>query len=659
MIVENDRTPTEVHGSRTEAFFSVKQENLAHIFGILRNNLYSDKPRAILREYTTNALDAHVEAGVDIPVEITPPTFFNSTLSIRDFGKGLSEDDVFNVWASYGESTKRNSNSQVGMMGLGSKSAFSYTDSFTIISRHDGMCKTYNAFIDESGIGMIAKVEEEPTDETGIEIQIPIKSSDVWSFDRAIISVVGYMTGVYVHSKSINQSIEESKPNYYVRGEGWALSKGSETLNVIMGGVCYNVSLYDLVKYHKDFEKFRHRSASITFFAEIGDVVPSASRENLNLNDKTLSFIISTFERMQDELKANFKQNIEDAENVWSARLMWRTAPKQIKSLFNDDLTNNGIDICKLIDIEKLPGILMRRRYDGSNWKVHNSLIPFDTTVIYVGKGNVSRNSIMQRIQNSKNYIQEEDYILNFDNEQNANEFLKLVDGAKVYDLADLPYYHRRNSRPEGVNTKADMWKFLDSQLETPRSAWSALSGDLDEGEGIYIPIKHHQPIGFNLHYLSRILNNFNIVAGEKITLIGIREADVKKLGSGWTNLDDYIKSVLDSKYDEIYEKLHEKFVYESLPSYIQSAMNVYNTVNRTCPIDMGGLSQSAKYLGYNYASYRSLITAGLAKNIDASELSNEIINRFEKYPMLKAVDWHVANLPIVEDYIRGIDMGG
>ena len=47
-------------GIQSEAFFTVKDKNVGHIFSILRNKLYSNKPLAIIREYCTNAFDAHV-----------------------------------------------------------------------------------------------------------------------------------------------------------------------------------------------------------------------------------------------------------------------------------------------------------------------------------------------------------------------------------------------------------------------------------------------------------------------------------------------------------------------------------------------------------------------------------------------------------------------
>ena len=46
-------------------------------------NLYGDREMAVLREVTTNALDAHVAAGVTRPVEVHTPTELASVLTIK------------------------------------------------------------------------------------------------------------------------------------------------------------------------------------------------------------------------------------------------------------------------------------------------------------------------------------------------------------------------------------------------------------------------------------------------------------------------------------------------------------------------------------------------------------------------------------------------
>ena len=63
-MILNDKTVVYSEGVLNESSFNIKEENVAHIFSILRSQLYSDKIGAIIREYITNAIDAHTEANV-------------------------------------------------------------------------------------------------------------------------------------------------------------------------------------------------------------------------------------------------------------------------------------------------------------------------------------------------------------------------------------------------------------------------------------------------------------------------------------------------------------------------------------------------------------------------------------------------------------------
>ena len=116
----------------------------------------------------------------------------NPIFSIRDYGVGISDDDIRDVYASYGKSTKRETNDLTGCMGIGCKSGFAYADSFTIISivsdpdSNLNIKSTYSAILDESNIGKIKRViDPHATDEpTGIEIKIGVASNDISSFQE-------------------------------------------------------------------------------------------------------------------------------------------------------------------------------------------------------------------------------------------------------------------------------------------------------------------------------------------------------------------------------------------------------------------------------------------------------------------------------------------
>ena len=137
--IVKDPNTLQSRGIESSVKFGIKASGLHHILGILRNQLYSDKILAVLREYTTNAVDAHIMAGCpERPVEVSLPTKLNLLFKVRDYGPALSDEEIQDVYAFYGESTKRTSNDVTGMLGIGSKSAFAYGDNFVINSYLDG-----------------------------------------------------------------------------------------------------------------------------------------------------------------------------------------------------------------------------------------------------------------------------------------------------------------------------------------------------------------------------------------------------------------------------------------------------------------------------------------------------------------------------------------
>lgn len=87
---------------------------------MLSKNLYSDAIGSTIRECASNALDSHRRAGTTDPIIVSFKTNNESNYEfcVEDFGTGLDADDVKNIISKYGKSTKRNSNTELGMMGL-------------------------------------------------------------------------------------------------------------------------------------------------------------------------------------------------------------------------------------------------------------------------------------------------------------------------------------------------------------------------------------------------------------------------------------------------------------------------------------------------------------------------------------------------------------
>lgn len=312
----------EVHGSLSQGTFGIsnRDEDKAHILAILRDKMYSNKILAVLREYSTNAWDAHIDAGKgDVPIKVSIPTRIAPDLFIRDYGHGLSEQDIYEVYAQYGASTKRQSNEVVGFLGLGSKSAFAYSDTFTITSFHAGTKKVYTAAIDESNVGIVSKLHEEPTTETGIEIRVPVSVNDIWQFEREASSLFRF----FDPQPDINLGLD---------GVGEVLSNGFlSTSNrgewqAIMGVIPYRLNFRTVEARLREegvWDFSQKHSGALKF--SIGEVDVTASREELEYTDKTQKAVVTRLLALREEMRSKLKEIIDDPDHTpWGRRLRVR-----------------------------------------------------------------------------------------------------------------------------------------------------------------------------------------------------------------------------------------------------------------------------------------------------------------------------------------------
>ncbi len=87
----------------------IDENSLAHVMSLL-TDLYSDPELAVIREYSTNARDSHIMAGVPhLPIKVTLPNGMSPYFKVQDFGLGMSVSDIEETYSKYGASTKRGS----------------------------------------------------------------------------------------------------------------------------------------------------------------------------------------------------------------------------------------------------------------------------------------------------------------------------------------------------------------------------------------------------------------------------------------------------------------------------------------------------------------------------------------------------------------------
>lgn len=202
---------------------SFKMAATAKGFRIISQTLYKDSILAIVRELSCNAWDAHqMNGNVNQPFEVHLPNQLEPWFSIRDYGTGMSDDTVFDVYTTVFGSTKDQSNEVIGAMGLGSKTPFAYNDgqAFIVTSIHNGMKAIYSAYLKDGAPDLTCLSDPTPTNEpSGVEVSVPVTSKDFFAFKKAADTCLYTfaLPSVKVNVETIKPKLIQSGTDYQIR----------------------------------------------------------------------------------------------------------------------------------------------------------------------------------------------------------------------------------------------------------------------------------------------------------------------------------------------------------------------------------------------------------------------------------------------------------
>lgn len=297
--------------------------NSSKAFSILSSGLYANKIRAIIRELSCNAIDSHTAAGkLQTPFDIHLPNTLEPWFSIRDYGTGLTHDQVTNLYTTYFESTKTDSNAFIGALGLGSKSPFSYTDNFTVTAVKDGVRGVYTAFINEVGVPSIALMTQGKTTEpNGVEVKFSVNSqSDYQKFVTEAKQVYKYFTLRPVVSGYDKFEFEDVKYNTKNLSPGihrveHNTNYGKQSV-AIMGNIEYPIQVPESeAKALGDLGLMLNCGLVIEF--GIGELDFQASREGLSYVGITLQSIKSKLIQLRSDLLGKITTEANKLDNLW------------------------------------------------------------------------------------------------------------------------------------------------------------------------------------------------------------------------------------------------------------------------------------------------------------------------------------------------------
>ena len=359
MILEKQSEVTILEeGSSQESIgMSLDLDSAQILMQMLSKNLYSDAIGSTVRECASNALDSHRRANVDKPIIVgfKQNDHSNYEFSVEDFGTGLSHEEVIDILSKYGKSTKRNSNVEIGAMGLGFKSPLAYCSSFYFICRKNGSERKYMMYEGDE-TNTIDLLHETPTKEcNGVKVIVPVLPYDRREFIDKIREQLAYFENVYFDVDDIDNNFT------ITRTEDFQISplvKNGE-LHICLDNVYYPI---DFSKLNIDKINF---PVGLRFSLSDG-LFPTPNREALRYTKESRKIILDKISKVADYFIALYNENIQECENFSNVVEYYNSSSRTVSkfeiNLDVSELTKFGTILIKapkmkgvsLLDLEKL-----------------------------------------------------------------------------------------------------------------------------------------------------------------------------------------------------------------------------------------------------------------------------------------------------------------
>lgn len=330
----------EVASRGVESSVNYEIAQSSKLMDLLSNALYSNKIAAVIRELSTNAWDAHIMSGntEQVPT-MWLPSYGDLNFKLRDYGTGLTPEQMQKVYKVYGVSDKTHSNDYNGCMGLGSKSPYCYTKSFTTISYVDGIKYIYINAKGADGIPTLNLMHSESTTEpNGLEISFAINPYDYTTFATEAANIFRWFEKPFDfrmggNTTTLNLTIDRSE----FKGDNWAILNNSHNSYAVMGNVAYPIDasqikvVYDNttnlqpVTWYKSaiattchYETIVRAGIELRF--DMGEVDFDVSREKLQYTEKTKKALREAIDLAYNDFQGQISSTMAACKNDWAKR---------------------------------------------------------------------------------------------------------------------------------------------------------------------------------------------------------------------------------------------------------------------------------------------------------------------------------------------------
>jgi hypothetical protein len=299
------------------------------------SNQYSNAALAVVREYFCNGDDARIAAGSDRPTEVFLPTELNPVLLVRDYGVGLDKNGLVSTFATYGLSTKDQSNDETGGFGIGSKAAFTIGTQFVVTGYKDGVKTVVRFFLDDSGVGQVDVRWEGETDEpNGVLVEVGVP--DVRAMTRAANQF--FLTvpkGRALVDGQAPTHLYDTVEHVRFTDESVLVKDEEGEIRLQMGPVVYPVrdEILSLVAARLEglpsqavAQAMSNWDSTDSLLLEVGmgEVQIAPSREDLRDTEATVNRLAAVVQGISDHIHNDIQQRIDNAGSRFQATLVLR-----------------------------------------------------------------------------------------------------------------------------------------------------------------------------------------------------------------------------------------------------------------------------------------------------------------------------------------------
>lgn len=289
---------------------TINTGNIELLEYILSEGLYEDSITAAVVESVNNSVDSVVAAGknpVENPVIVSVYTNEKGCwFECKDEGVGLDKEEFELLIGQYCSSNKRDDNRQIGGFGLGKMAPLSYASTVYWVCIKNGVECKYMLFKGEKGVEYSLLHEKTVESVNGVTVQFPVRSSDMWEFNRKMKQKLAYYETVSMWYEG--QPVSDYK---IYREKDFQLS----TLNSNRG---MHMCLKD-VYYTIDWEKLGITSIdlpiALRFSLEDG-IFPTPSREGITYTTQSKEIILNKIKSVATWFVEKYNNSVKDMTDV-------------------------------------------------------------------------------------------------------------------------------------------------------------------------------------------------------------------------------------------------------------------------------------------------------------------------------------------------------